>query len=105
MRECVEKVDVLGWNKSLTQSSIHTTPDIDPATKQHQEAHTERVCWQPPADLLLINGVSFQHCISAFQKADEKLPSLENRRVICLAWSLCGSFSIDYRLMETQGLW
>ena len=54
---------------SLTQPSIRATPSPDSTTMHHQVAHTRRVCWQPPADLLLINGAIFQQFISAFQKA------------------------------------
>ena len=30
---------------ALTQPSIHTSSSLDPATLQHQAAHTGRVCW------------------------------------------------------------
>ena len=90
---------------ALTHPSIGTTPALEPATTQHQAAYTGRVCWQLPADLLLLNGVGLQHCISKFQKDYEQLPYLNNVRILFLACPLGGSCILDYRIPETRGLW
>ena len=55
-----------------------------------------RIWWMTPADFLLLLGIGFFSFISASLGSAETVPTLYNISVMCLAWYLCGSFSIDY---------
>ena len=51
--------------------------------------------WNLTADLLLPNGIGLRNCIYSHINVGGELTTLENGRIMCLKWYLCGSYNTD----------
>ena len=79
----------------VTRLATASTPAPYPVTvtkyTKEGDAH-----WMPPADLILTNGGWPTDMHLAMAGCEEHPTTLENGRLIYLAWSLCGSCIFDY---------
>ena len=66
-------------------------------TTQPRAPRGGRIRCKPPSELLLPPGIGLRTCIAACLGARETLTALDNGIIVCLAWSVCSSCSIDCR--------
>ena len=58
--------------------------------------HSVWIMWTPLSNITLSKMFSLRRCISHWLNVGETLPVLDNWNIMCLSWSLCGIFSVDW---------
>ena len=77
-------------------SLLNTIPSAAPSPSP-AAPHTPigyRSLWTPTVDFLLLLCIGILSCISTCISTRETLLALDNISVMCLAWSMCRSFSV-----------